>query len=110
MKTDNNLNLSKTGFVKNFVKGFFATLSNPYTVGFWLSGASFAKSFENPLNLVLGLIITIVIWISVILYVVKKSSKFISQSLAEKINYICAAILVVFAFVLAYRLLNIDFI
>ena len=65
-------------FSKNYAKGFFVTLANPYTVGFWLSVAGFAKSFENAGAVVAGLVVAIFIWIVSMPFVVHKSAKFIS--------------------------------
>lgn len=91
-------------FSKNYAKGFFVTLANPYTVGFWLSVAGFAKSFENAGAVVAGLVVAIFIWIVSMPFAVHKSAKFISQNVAKWLNYVCAVILLGFAFFLLYKL------
>lgn len=91
-------------FSKNYAKGLFVTLANPYTVGFWLSVAGFAKSFENAGAVVAGLVAAIFIWIVSMPFAVHKSAKFISQNLAKLLNYVCAVILLGFAFFLLYKL------
>ena len=91
-------------FSKNYVKGFFVTLANPYTVGFWLSVAGFAKSFENASAVAAGLVAAIFIWIVSMPFAVHKSAKFISQNVAKWLNYVCAVILLGFAFFLLYKL------
>ena len=94
----------QANFTKNYAKGLFVTLVNPYTVGFWLSVASFAKSFENAGAVVAGLVAAIFIWIASMPFAVHKSAKFISQNVAKWINYVCAVILLGFAFFLSYKL------
>ena len=91
-------------FSKNYAKGFFVTLANPYTVGFWLSVAGFAKSFENAGAVVAGLVAAIFIWIVSMPFAVHKSAKFISQNVAKWLNYVCSVILLGFAFFLLYKL------
>ena len=91
-------------FSKNYAKGLFVTLANPYTVGFWLSVTGFAKSFENAGTVVAGLVAAIFIWIVSMPFVVHKSAKFISQNVAKWLNYVCALILLGFAFFLLYKL------
>lgn len=91
-------------FSKNYAKGFFVTLANPYTVGFWLSVAGFAKSFENAGAVVAGLAAAIFIWIVSMPFAVHKSAKFISQNIAKWLNYAGAVILLGFAFFLLYNL------
>ncbi|WP_297936783.1 LysE family transporter [uncultured Campylobacter sp.] len=91
-------------FSKNYAKGFFVTLANPYTVGFWLSVAGFAKSFENAGAVVAGLVAAIFIWIVSMPFAVHKSAKFISQNIAKWLNYAGAVILLGFAFFLLYNL------
>ena len=75
-------------FSKNYAKGLFVTLANPYTVGFWLSVAGFAKSFENAGAVVAGLVAAIFIWIVSMPFAVHKSAKFISQNVAKWLNYV----------------------
>ena len=91
-------------FSKNYAKGLFVTLANTYTVGFWLSVAGFAKSFENAGAVVVGLVAAIFIWIVSMPFVVHKSAKFISQNVAKWLSYVCAVILLGFAFFLLYKL------
>ena len=94
----------QANFTKNYAKGLFVTLVNPCTVGFWLSVASFAKSFENAGAVVAGLVAAIFIWIASMPFAVHKSAKFISQNVAKWINYVCSVILLGFAFFLSHKL------
>ena len=91
-------------FRKNYAKGLFVTLANQYTVGFWLSVAGFAKSFENAGVVVAGLVAAIFIWIVSMPFAVHKSAKFISYTVAKCLNYVCSVILLGFAFFLLYKL------
>ena len=56
VKANEEIRAIKGSFGKNYLKGFFATLTNPYTVGFWLSVASYARNFENAAILTAGLV------------------------------------------------------
>ena len=103
-KNANKPIMADVKFSKNYAKGLFVTLANPYTVGFWLSVAGFAKSFENAGAVVAGLVAAIFIWIVSMPFAVHKSAKFISQNVAKWLNYVCAVILLGFAFFLLYKL------
>ena len=83
----------QANFTKNYAKGLFVTLVNPYTV-----------SFENAGAVVAGLVAAIFIWIASMPFAVHKSAKFISQNVAKWINYVCSVILLGFAFFLSYKL------
>ncbi|MDO5045418.1 LysE family translocator [Campylobacter sp.] len=97
---------SRVKFVKNYTKGLFATLSNPYTIGFWLSVATFTNSFnEHSWLVVLGLIVAITLWITIMPFVIFKSSKFISPKFMKWANYLCAVILIGFALALLKKIL-----
>ncbi|WP_172129048.1 LysE family translocator [Campylobacter sp. RM16192] len=104
IKADEHIVVARGNFLKNYFKGFLATLANPYTTGFWLSVASYVKSFENVYVVVAGLVVAIFLWILSMPFVVYKSAKFISYNLVRRMNLICAIILVGFSLNLFYKL------
>lgn len=88
-----------------YIKGLLLTLLNPYTVGFWLSIASVvaSKDLNHVKTLLFGLIVAILMWISIMPYMVFKNKHFVSQAAAQKFSYIAGVILIFFAFVLLYN-------
>ncbi len=87
-----------------FIKGFLLTFVNPYTVGFWLSIASFLATQDSSdmLFLLLGLVIAILSWIGIMPYFVWKNKRFVSQKIAKYFSYTAGVILIIFAFVLLF--------
>lgn len=88
---------------KTFLKGFLLTISNPYTIGFWLSIATISSDKSANVALICGLIMAIFSWISLMPLFVYKNRKFISDSMESKLSYIAAIILIGFAFMLIYK-------
>lgn len=86
----------------NFLKGFFLTLTNPYTVGFWLSTASIATANEQGfIFMLLGLICAIFGWITLMPLFIYKNKHFISDKMAQYLSIASAIILIFFAIILA---------
>lgn len=105
VKFEKSQSVGKSEFAKNYAKGLFATLGNPYTIGFWLSVATLAGSFgANAWAMVTGLIVAIGLWITLMPLAVFKSSKLISPKFIKYVSYACAAVLVGFALALFYKL------
>lgn len=104
IRVDEQIGVIKGNFLRNYFKGFLVTLTNPYTVGFWLSVTSYAKSFENVYLVMVGLVIAIFIWIVSMPFGIYKSAKFISHNLVKWMNIVCIIILVGFALNMLYKL------
>lgn len=105
IKLEKTLDKDKTQFAKNYFKGLFATLSNPYTIGFWLSVATLASSFAGyAWVMVAGLITAIGLWITLMPLAVFKSSKLISPKIIKHASYLCALGLSIFSLILLYGL------
>lgn len=105
IKLEKTLDKDKAQFAKNYFKGLFATLSNPYTIGFWLSVATIASSFAGyAWVMVAGLITAIGLWITLMPLAVFKSSKLISPRVIKYMSYSCAVILIGFAISLFYNI------
>lgn len=101
---DKTENFSRVEFAKSYLKGLFATLSNPYTIGFWLSVASMANSFHNPHIMIAGLILAITLWISLMPLVVFKTSKILPQNFIFYTSIASSLVLVCFAILLFYKI------
>lgn len=88
---------------KFYLGGFFLTMLNPYTIGFWLSVSSY--SLNKSLNHVMtfaGLIFAILLWITLMPFFVHKSRHKISSKVAYYINLTSAVILLCFGISLIY--------
>ncbi len=105
---DKHFNLKKNlefkGLFLTFAKGFFLTMLNPYTIGFWLSIASLALINSNTNALILGIILSIFSWISLMPYFVWKNKRFISPKISKYLAFIVGIVLIFFAFGLLYSI------
>lgn len=88
---------------KTFLKGFILTISNPYTIGFWLSIATISSDKSTNSIIIFGLIVAIFSWISLMPLFVYKNRGFISNKLATKLSYFAAIVLLGFALMLIYK-------
>lgn len=86
---------------KLYLKGFFLTLVNPYTVGFWLSVSGYVTSKElNAYIMLLGMLSAILLWITIMPYFVHKSKHKISQKVSHVISILSSMILFTFGIVM----------
>ncbi len=87
----------KSNIIKSYLKGYSLTLLNPYTIGFWLSVTAYvATNNLNPLFTVLGLIIAITLWITIMPFIVHKTKRFMSAKTFKIINIISSLVLLFF--------------
>jgi L-lysine exporter family protein LysE/ArgO len=93
--------------VKLYTKGFALTFINPYTIGFWLSVSGYivSKNLE-PLIVLVGMLSAILLWITIMPYIVHKSKHRISQGVFSWINRISSFILACFAIMMFINLLT----
>lgn len=92
------------GFITTYIKGLLLTLLNPYTIGFWLSIASFATSKQgDTLSLVSGVVIAILLWITIMPFIVHKNKHRISDDMAKYFSYFAGIVLIFFAFMLLFN-------
>lgn len=101
-----NKNVKKSNVLIIYIKGLLLTMLNPYTVGFWLSVASVAasKDLGNVKTLIFGLVFAIMLWITIMPYMVWKNKRFISDKTAKYFSIVAGVILIFFAFVLMYNI------
>ncbi len=89
-----------------YIKGFLLTLLNPYTVGYWLSIASLSatKGMMSMTVLAIGVIGAILLWITIMPFLVWKNRRFISDNATRYLSITAGLILIFFAFVLIYNI------
>ena len=93
--------INKKELFKNYLKGLSLTLFNPYTIGFWLSvSATIATKNLNPIYSVLGIILAISLWITLMPLFIYKSKHLISQKVAKIFSIFSASVMVYFAITL----------
>ncbi|MDD5359353.1 MAG: LysE family translocator [Sulfurovaceae bacterium] len=95
--------IKATKIYKFYLGGFFLTMLNPYTIGFWLSVSSYSlnKNLDYVMTF-LGLIFAILLWITMMPFFVHKSRHKISPKIAYYINLTSAVILLCFGISLVY--------
>lgn len=103
----NGVTVSTKSLFKNYLQGLLLTSVNPYTIAFWLSVAGYAVNKEFDIVLTtLGVFGGIVLWTTLMPYVVHQSKHRISQQLSYHINITSALILGFFAVSLLVHLLG----
>lgn len=93
--------------MKLYTKGLALTFINPYTIGFWLSVSGYiaSKNLEPVITLV-GMLSAILLWITIMPYVVHRSKHKISQRVFSWINRISALVLAGFGVMMFINLLT----
>lgn len=86
-----------------YLKGLFLTLSNPYTIGFWISVSSLNQASQNTTMLLLGLVLAIFSWIAFLPFIVHKNKNIITAKIALRLNYISGIILIFFAALVVFK-------
>ncbi len=93
---------NKKDLAKNYLKGLSLTLLNPYTIAFWLSVTSLiTTSHLNPIVTIAGIITAIVVWITIMPFIVYKNKHLISN----RVNYIFSVVSSLIMFFFAIKLL-----
>lgn len=92
-------------FFKSLIKGYLLTLSNPYTIAFWLSVASLVSSPQyRGIWLVLGIALVIFTWTISLPLLIHKSKHLISERVTYFFSLFSALIMVWFALMLWVRI------
>ncbi|MFT7004409.1 MAG: L-lysine exporter family protein LysE/ArgO [Sulfurimonas sp.] len=96
----------KSSWLKLYAKGFVLTALNPYTIGFWLSVSGYIAGRElDPAITLFGLLSAILLWITIMPFLVHKTKHKISQKISYWISTVSAAILFVFGAVMLIKLI-----
>ena len=94
-----------SSYVKLYLKGFILTAINPYTVGFWLSISGYIAGKElNPYITLLGMLSAILLWITLMPYLVHRSKHKISQNISHWISIASAIVLFSFGAIMIGKL------
>lgn len=84
--------------LKIYIQGFFLTLVNPYTIIFWFSIAGYAANKDLDIAFTLaGMMSSIVLWITLMPYIVHRSKHKISQKVSLYLSLFSSIILFGFA-------------
>ena len=83
---------------KSYIKGLSLTLLNPYTIGFWLSVSTTisAKNLDIKFT-VAGIICAIVLWITIMPFIVHKNKHLISDRVGYVFSVVSSLIMLFFA-------------
>lgn len=93
---------AKDTVISSYLKGYFLTLSNPYTILFWLSITTYASTSPSFVTTVFGMVSAIFLWITVMPFIVYSKRELISNKLASLFASISSVILLYFAFMLLF--------
>ncbi|CAA6812978.1 MAG: Transporter, LysE family [uncultured Sulfurovum sp.] len=75
---------SKKSLIKYYLQGLVLTGLNPYTIAFWLSIAGYTVNQNlNPIFTVVGMFCAILLWITLMPYLVHKSK----HKISAKVSY-----------------------
>ncbi len=100
-------NIKESSCVKLYAKGFVLTAINPYTIGFWLSVSGYIAGKElDPYITLFGMLSAILLWITLMPYLVHRSKHRISQSVSHWISITSALILFGFGAVMIGKLVT----
>ncbi len=92
--------IKKSSYKKLYMKGFALTAVNPYTIGFWLSVSGYIASKNlSPIVTILGMLSAIMLWITIMPYLVHRSKHKISTRVSYWISI--ASSFILFGFGLA---------
>ena len=88
----------KADILKSYTKGLSLTLLNPYTIGFWLSVSTTisAKNLDIKFT-VAGIICAILLWITLMPFIVHKNKHLISDRVGYIFSIFSASIMLFFA-------------
>lgn len=93
----------KTTIFSNYIKGYLLTLLNPYTILFWLSVTTYSTTTQSLGVTIFGMISAIVLWITIMPYVVYKKRTLISDKLSSIIAVVSSIIILLFGFSLLLK-------
>lgn len=87
----------KNGFMGIYLQGFTLTFINPYTVAFWISVAGYSSQKNlNPMITIIGMLCAILLWITLMPYLVHLSKHKISQKVSYYLNLFSSLLLFAF--------------
>lgn len=88
-----------------YIQGFTLTFVNPYTVAFWLSIAGYTTHKElDPLITIIGMLCALLLWITLMPYLVHRSKHKISQKVSYYLSIFSSLLLFGFGLSLTINL------
>ena len=82
--------------LSNYLKGYLLTFLNPYTILFWLSITTYSTTTDSLGITIFGLMSAIILWITIMPFVVYKKRALISDGLASIIAVASSVIILLF--------------
>mgnify|MGYP003387161092 CR=1 FL=1 len=93
-----------TTLLSNYLKGYILTLLNPYTVFFWLSVTTYSNINGSLSFTLLGMIFAILLWITIMPYLVYRKRSLISDKFSSIVALISSLIFLLFGFSLLFEI------
>jgi len=83
---------------RHFLKGYFLTLTNPYSLIFWFSVSTYIAAKElHTIETVAGLLLATSLWVTLMPLMIHKTKHLISQRMATIFSTVSALILLFFS-------------
>jgi L-lysine exporter family protein LysE/ArgO len=89
--------------LSSYLKGYILTLLNPYTILFWLSITSYSTTTDSLGLTLFGMITAILLWITIMPYLVYVKRSLIPDSAATKIALVSSLLILFFAVSMFYK-------
>lgn len=94
--------IDKTSLLKSYLKGYLLTLLNPYTIGFWLSVATYI-AIKSTLIMLIGIVIAITLWSTLMPLAVSRSRHLLNERVIKIVNLLSVFIIIGFALAMLYN-------
>ena len=92
------IKVEKADVLKSYTKGLSLTLLNPYTIGFWLSVSTTISTKNLDIKFtVAGIICAIVLWITIMPFIVHKNKHLISNRVGYIFSVFSSLVMLFFA-------------
>ncbi len=99
--------VKESSYARLYIKGYALTFINPYTVGFWLSVSGYvAGKGLDPYITLFGMLSAILLWITLMPFLVHKTKHKLSQNVSHYISVASALILFGFGAVMLIKLIG----
>ena len=96
----------KVSLLRYFIKGYFLTLTNPYSLIFWFSVSAYISAKElNAIATITGLLLSTSLWVTLMPFAIHKTKHLISQKMATLFCIFSTIILIFFAMGMLWKLL-----
>lgn len=97
--------LKEKSLISHYLKGYILTLLNPYTILFWLSVTTYSANTDSLILTILGLMSAILLWITLMPYLVYRQKHMISDNISSVIAIISSIVLLIFGMSMLFKVL-----